>query len=194
MRVIRISIYFLIFFLVSSCGLPYCKKIPFEEEELLWFSSYPEIDTVYFSNNVSTDSLIILKKEINNPKNTCIFDLEGCKWMEGDNEYYANGGYDFMFIHNSVTYYCSFTLQKIADNQSVVSIGFCGQYSLRLPSNKLKNVMIDGTIYRNCCYFDSSVLEEGTHQPVEKIDYLLWSREDGLICYSIEGVIYTALS
>ncbi len=104
--------YLLVLITVSSCGLPYCKKIPFEEEDLLWFSSYIETDTVIYSNSINTDSLIIIKKEINNPKNTCIFDLEGCKWMEGDNEYYANGGYDFLLIHNDVTYYCSFTLQK----------------------------------------------------------------------------------
>ena len=64
---------------VSSCGLPYCKKTPFSNNDLDWMKPYSVGDTLIFFNreNIEFDTLIVTKKTINNPTNKNIFDMEG---------------------------------------------------------------------------------------------------------------------
>ena len=97
---------------VSSCGLPYCKKTPFSNNDLDWMKPYTVGDTLVFFNreNIEFDTLIVTKKTINNPTNKNIFDMEGCNWMEGDNEYKANAEYQIEAYHSGEKYKCLFFL------------------------------------------------------------------------------------
>lgn len=93
-------------YLFHSCGFPYCKKVPFSNEDLEWMVPYSVGDTLFFTSKETnrTDTIIIIEKNIHNPSNTCIFDLEGCNWMEGDNHYNAVASYQFSTYHNGVKY------------------------------------------------------------------------------------------
>lgn len=44
-----IALLIAMFLTVSSCGLPYCKKVPFSEDDLEWMKPYSVGDTLFFT-------------------------------------------------------------------------------------------------------------------------------------------------
>lgn len=102
--------------LLYSCGLPYCKKVLFSKRDLAWMVPYSIGDTIVFRciETSDIDTLIVTNKIVNNPSNSNPFCLEGCNWMEGDNEYKANAEYQFKAIHHGEIYDCLFILEKKA--------------------------------------------------------------------------------
>lgn len=179
---------------VSSCGLPYCKKTPFSNNDLDWMKPYSVGDTLVFFNreNIEFDTLIVTKKTINNPTNKNIFDMEGCNWMEGDNEYKANAEYQIEAYHSGEKYKCLFILEKNCDSKPAeVSLAFWGRYTKKNISTG--NVVKDLTIFPqykwNVVVSDSNLCS-GTHQPVLPITNIYWNRDVGLIGYKISRSLY----
>lgn len=178
---------------VSSCGLPYCIKVPFSENDLNWMKPYSVGDTLIFENseNVEFDTIIVKEKEIFNPSNN-IFDLEGCNWMEGDNEYKAVAGYDFDGYHSGVRYFCGFTIKKNCKSKpAVVSISLFGRYSKHdiSTNNIVKDISIFPQYKINIVVPDSN-LQSGIHQPVRPISSIYWNQEIGLIGYRTSHSLY----
>lgn len=179
---------------VSSCGLPYCKKEPFSDNDLDWMKPYSVGDTLVFANseNVEFDTLIVTKKTINNPSNKNIFDLEGCNWMEGDNEYKANAEYQFEAYHSGERYKCLFILEKNCNSEpAVVSLALFGRYTKKniSTSNIVKDLTIFPQYKWNIVVPDSN-LYSGIHQPVLPITGIYWNREVGLIGYKTSQSLY----
>lgn len=172
---------------VSSCGLPYCKKEPFSDNDLDWMKPYSVGDTLIFFNNENEecDTFIVSKKSINNPSNKNIFDLEGCNWMEGDNEYKAAAEYQFEAYHSGVRYKCLFILEKdCASKPAVVSMGLFGRYTKETVStgNIVKELSAFPQYKWNIIISDSNLFS-GIHQPVLPITEIYWNRDVGLIGY-----------
>lgn len=179
---------------LSSCGLPYCRKVPFSKNDLFWMNPYSVGDTLIFSNieNLEFDTIIVTQKKINNPSNTNVFCLEGCNWMEGDNEYKANAGYSFDIYHSGKKYEGMFILEKESSSEAaVVSFAFCGKYT----KNPIKTTMsakdlLDFTQYKRDLIVTDSNLYSGKHQPVLPVSNIYWNRESGLIGYKISLSYY----
>lgn len=183
-------------YLFHSCGFPYCKKVPFSNEDLEWMVPYSVDDTLFFTSKETnrTDTIIIIEKNIHNPSNTCIFDLEGCNWMEGDNHYNAVASYQFSTYHNGVKYTCLFTLKKECDlKPATISMGFLGQYTKKdISCSSLRSVDNSSlpNKFKDFLIVDSSNLDAGKNQPVSPVSEIYWSRQYGLIGYQIYDSTY----
>lgn len=51
-------------YLFHSCRFPYCKKVPFSNEDLEWMVPYSVGDTLFFTSKETnrTDTIIIIEK------------------------------------------------------------------------------------------------------------------------------------
>lgn len=180
--------------IVSSCGLPYCKKVPFSENDLEWMKPYSVGDTLIFTNSEKEefDTLIVIKKSIDNPSNKNIFDLRGCNWMEGDNEFKAIAVYQFKAYHSGERYKGLFTLGKNCESEpAVLSLGLFGRYTKKISTG---DVVKDSSIFPqykwNIVVTDSD-LHSGIHQPVLPVTCIYWNKDVGLIGYKISQSWYS---
>ena len=169
--------------MLSSCGLPYCKKHQFTQEDLEWISAYNENDTILFRSENKTDTLIIESKEVYNPKNTFIFDCSGCNWILGDNEFYAIASIDFSLIHDSVKYNGGFTIRKIEKYEPAkINLYMGGLYSIDYLEINNHTVTLD----RN------TNAELGKHQLIMNLKEISYSKHEGITTYKmLDGSIYT---
>lgn len=194
MKYIVYIITIMIFSSLKSCGLPYCKKTQFDNNDLEWMSAYDINDTVLFTNTSDVDTLIVTNKTINNPRNTNIFDIEcGCNWLEGDNEYNANAGYDYKLYHSNETFVGILTvLQKKTEKESpTISFSFGGWYSDDISTDSLTNYQLNNHRLNDCIIINNSNAHMGRHQKVINLDYFVWSKSKGLIAYKLKnGEIY----
>lgn len=179
----------------SSCGLPYCKKVPFSKNDLEWLSPYTIGDTIIFVNDKTyeNDTVIVTDKSIYNPSNTNIFDLRGCNWLEGDNEFKAIAVYEFKIIHNQKKFHCMTILEKESnDLPAMISFGFFGKYTNKGYSTKegLGKTPLFPNYEGNIVVTDSN-LHAGKSQLVLPLSELYWNKEKGLLGYQIEDTIYT---
>lgn len=172
---------------LSSCSLPYCKKIPFSKNDLSWMNPYLIGDTLIFANseNIEFDTVIVTRKIINNPSNTNILNLEGCNWMEGDNEYKANAEYEFVIHHSGKIYKGMFILEKINNTDpAVVSFALMGRYTKEpISTSNIVRDLSDFPQYKWNIIVPESNLYSGKHQSVFPISIIYWNRDAGLIGY-----------
>lgn len=171
--------------MLNSCGLPYCKKHQFTQEDLEWISAYNENDTILFRSENKTDTLIIESKEVYNPKNTFIFDCSGCNWIEGDNEFYAIASLDFILIHDGVKYdRGGFIIRKTKkDKPAYISLYIGGLYS---DNENLE--IINNTVTLDI----KTNAHLGKHQPIMGIKEISYSKHEGITTYKmLDGSIYT---
>lgn len=188
-RILPHTVVSLLCAILTGCGLPYCDKTKFTEDELKWMSAYKEGDKLMFYNTATEerDTMQIKKVEIFNPRNTLWFDLEGCNWLEGDNTFHAIARYDFILKHNGVDYRGSFTIRKPdCKEPAKISVAALGNYSSRLSCKSGKQMDDDINSKCNTCItFYKGQFERGLHQPVLDLDYLIWNQQEGLVAYKL---------
>lgn len=178
--------------LLYSCGLPYCKKVLFSKRDLAWMVPYSIGDTIVFRSIETSDidTLIVTNKIVNNPSNSNPFCLEGCNWMEGDNEYKANAEYQFKAIHHGEIYDCLFILEKKSKKECAeISLAFWGKYTINdVP---IKNAQKKVSAYPNnewILLVTDKNLYSGKNQLVRPLSKIYWSRDFGLIGYKISSL------
>lgn len=178
--------------IMMCCGLPYCEKTQFTKDELEWTTPYKEGDVFVMTNeNLSLqDTLIIHDIRINNPRNTFLFDLEGCNWMEGDNKNNAIAVFLFTIIHQSAEYDCIFTLVKDFSNQPAdIFVDILGNYMFDYNPesiNKAKKIKIgDKNIYNEALLIAKDRYRDGQYQKVLPLDYIIWDKKKGLVAYKL---------
>lgn len=146
----------------------------------------------YNNENVEYDTLIITKKTILNPSNKNIFDLRGCNWMEGDNEYNATAVYEFAAYHSGERYECLFVLVKNCSSEpAVLSMGLFGRYTKKdIPTSDVVQDLSAYPQYKWNIVISDSNLSSGIHQPVLPVTCIYWNRDVGLIGYKISQSWY----
>ena len=175
------KIVYLSLFVMLGCGLPYANKTKLSESELDWFP-YEVGNTVLFTCGASIDTMIITETNINNPRNTFIFDTEGIDWIEGNHEYKGNASCKYKLFHNGTCYEgILFVLTKeCANTPAYISISFAGNYSKAISTDSTFTYTSDKL---KCISFDTSELHRGTHQKVLDIRKIIWSKDYGLLEY-----------
>lgn len=178
--------YVFIFILVAlqSCGLPYCKKHKFSEDDVKWVNMYNINDTIlFYSSDNNEDTLIVKNKNMYNPLNTFLFDCRGCNWMEGDNEFYAISSINFVLLHNGNKYDGRFAIEKTEkDLPAKILLSLGGLYS--------KDYL---NVYNNCVTLDrDNNAELGIYQDIIDLKKISYSKENGITTYqTISGRVYT---
>lgn len=182
---------------VSACGLPYCIKYPFSDEDVSWTRIYTEGDTLLFinKNNITMlDTLIVNAKTVYDPSNTCIFDLRGCNWVEGDNEYHASATISMAAYHSGVQYKCLYSLEKFSNTASAAfGLSLFGQYTVKDISTNTTFSNCESVFpnYHDIIVINSSNLTPGLSQPVRPIRTIYWSKGSGLVGYRTTDSFYT---
>lgn len=178
-----------------SCGLPYCKKHPFSEEDLTWMNPYAPGDTIYFQCNElnSIDTMIVKEIKIYNPTNTFIFDLRDCNWMEDDNDVNAYGFCDFDILHNGECFSCVYMITKVCNKKPAeFYIRFLGWFlskDLSTGSTDIKNEKkirpIETLIISDSILQATANLKQRPDIKKLYLKKLYWNRERGLTDYQI---------
>jgi hypothetical protein len=179
---------------MQSCGLPYCKKFQLENEDLLWLTPYEKGDMIIFRSELDRlDTILITDKDITNPSNTCIFDLRGCNWMEGDNEFKASAGFEFIFIHDTVVQKNGidlggiFRIKKHEKNRPALpELSLCELYSRKNTIYKDTSIFLLKKQIVDCLVLHRDECDIGESQPQLGIKSFVWSKRHGLVQYTIE--------
>ena len=176
--------------IMSSCGLPYCKKVPFTDADLAWLNAYAEGDTILFSCNStgSVDTMIVTEAFISNPPNTSIFDLRGCNWLEDNNEIIAVAWYNFDIHHNGEIFDGGFSLKKKCHKKSASYDVYIFGKGKRDNYSKTKPDTINNT---GLLVVNDSILQNLPHRKALPLKEIRWNRDKGLIGYQIGDTEYT---
>lgn len=181
--------------LLYSCGLPYCKKVPFSEEDLTWIDPYTIGDTIIFQCDEvnSNDTMVIKEIDISNPPNTSIFDLSGCNWMEGSNERHAVAIYRFDIFHNEECFNCLYMIKKVCHKKPAeFYISLLGWYLSKNISTGDTITPNDNTMkYVGTIVVSDSILRPKVKHVMPILKNLSWNREKGLISYQIGDNLYS---
>lgn len=179
---------------LSSCGLPYCIKSPFSDEDLGWMRPYSVGDTLIFKDCLSgyVDTVIIREKTINDISNTSIFDLRGCNWMEADNTCNACAYYDFDAFHSGVRYEGSFILHKEAkyDPAEISITIFDRSTKESVSSSNTISYLSVFPNYKDIILIESSNIYSGKRKLTYEINAIYWSKDVGLIGYRTPSCFY----
>ncbi len=174
--------------IVTCCGLPYCDKTKFTEDELTWMEAYSEGETHTFCNqeNGQQDTIHIVNKEIYNPRNTLWFDLQGCNWMEGDNKFNAIAGYSFTIEHQGKSYIGDFTIKKTScDSPAKISVLALDNFSRKVSCNNIVRTYISKSQFITGVKFYTNQFDRGRKRAT--LDYLIWNKKKGLVAYKFIG-------
>lgn len=190
--------------IISSCQ--YCIKEPFTEDELLWLEPFNSGDTLLFCSNPYTsesdfDTILILNKLVNNPKNRFIFDLEekNCecyayRWPFAKNHYYTYGRIMFLLCNDKKQIEGSLVITKglwplvLLDSSYYKGKTYFGvqigdfhegyNWDYSYDNSLITNLCINNEIIKNCIEFSNKDFS------------LIWSRDCGIVCYRINDNNY----
>jgi len=195
----RRELIYKVFFLVlmvgmTACGLPYCKKIKFDENDLLWLNPYEKDDTIIFVSNLDRfDTILVTAKDVYNPSNTFIFDLRGCNCWEGDNEFNAIAGFDLNFIdkdliqENPNVTDGGFSINKVEKGKAAeLSFSFCELYSRKITTDNDTSILLSNKLVSDCISIKKDECDIGQAQSKLNIQDFIWSKQFGLIQYTLE--------
>lgn len=188
-------IFILSLIIMSSCGLPYCKKVPFSETDLTWLDPYSVGDTILFvcEETNSVDTMVITDLDICNPPNTSIFDLRGCNWMEDDNEFNGIANCTFDILHRGEVFDGIFSISKeCSQKPAFFDIIIWGWYpsddiSIGNTIKKSKNGLLKDT---ETLVIKGPLLHRKIHYVLPPVSKLYWNREKGLTEYQIGSATY----
>ncbi len=145
----------------QSCGLPYCRNVPFSDEDLMWIPPYNHGDTLLFycDNKESMDTLVITDVQINDARNRHWYNISDINWMEDDNSYNAIASADFDIKHNGEVFKGAYVLYKSEPNESAEArIHFYGCcVNQRFTLSGKRSLRVNGVDYRNSIIQDSIV-------------------------------------
>ena len=159
-----------------------------------WITHYKINDSIYYvSNTDDTDTLIIKDIQIWNPKNTFPFDPEGHNWIEVGHEYDGIASVDMTLLHSTDTFLISFEIKREKESGPLTnSCNFCewSWIGTRMNPNTLE---IRKHKYKDCICVDIRQMERNEgDQPVIGLKQVIWSKDKGLLQYSLKsGVSYT---
>lgn len=189
-RIIFLIIFLVLFIFFTMCGLPYSKKCILEDDELSWIFSQKENDTLIFycKELNSTDTVIIKEIEIHNPK-TSIPIPEDLGWIEGDHIFKGSGSICFSMKHNSIDFQCLVTIIKENnDSSALFDIAFCGNYLIeQIKINESTEVVYNRESKKDLIIINKHQLETGQSQEIIPVTQIIWSRDSGLLNYSISN-------
>lgn len=181
-------------FALSSCGLPYCIKVPFSESDLVWMSPYQVGDTLIFEDDINfeDDTIIVTRKAIYNPTNTFILDPCGCKWWNGDNEFKALAVYDMEARHKGNSYDGGVTLRKVSDDKpAYISVYIFEMFTNNaIAINNAVAYVADFPQYRQTIVIPKTNLHQGKYFTGIPINAIYWNRDAGLIGYRTPEALY----
>lgn len=175
-----------------SCGLPYCKKVKLTNHDLEWVKHYAKGDSLYFIlNDMEIDTMIVQETSILNPKNTFIFDTEGCNWLEGDNAFYGTARNIMTLRHNGKNTDVWFEITRREKDGDLLCNIIFGSWSWSAsPGMRIspQSYPIKNKRYTDCIV----VGEEDIHlnkigTPIFKVSKLVWSKRFGLLMYEIDN-------
>ena len=175
-----------------SCGLPYCKKIKLTNRDLEWVKQYTKGDSLYFIlNDMKIDTMVVQETRVLNPQNTCIFDTEGCNWLEGDNTFYGTAINIMTLKHNGNDLDVWFEITKREKNGDLLCNIIFGSWSWSaFPGMRLspQSYTIKNKRYTDCIVVDEKdILLNKVGTPIFKLTKLVWSKHFGLLMYEIDN-------
>ena len=184
----------MIIFSLVSCIIPYVHKVKLTDEDLSWITHYKINDSIYYvSNTDDTDTLIVKDIQIWNPKNTFPFDPEGHNWIEVGHEYDGIASVDMTLLHSTDTFFISFEVKRDDESGPLKSsCNFC-EWSWISASMNPKTLEIKKHKYKDCISVDIKQMDRNEgDQPVIGLKQVIWSKDKGLLQYSLKnGISYT---
>lgn len=179
------------------CGYPYCKKVPFTEDELKWTEPYAIGDSIQFVEplNNSIDTLIITDKTTFNPSNTFILDPRGCKWWNGDHEFSAVTAIELSMLHDGHKYKGAFIIQKVCHKKPIMmSTYFMERLADSLYISEIKNnKLVSFVEIEDFTIRDSDFSKEVKPYSIP-LHEIYWNRDKGLTGYKIGDKVYVLKS
>lgn len=179
---------------MTACGLPYCKKVKFDENDLMWLNPYEKGDSIIFASNLDRfDTIVVTAKDIFNPSNTFIFDLRGCNCWEGDNEFNAIASFGLNFIDKDIIQKNPnitdgfFSVEKFEKGKAAeLSFSFCELYPRKISSENDTSILLNNKLIQYCIYIRRDECDIGQRQSKLNIQNYIWSKQFGLVQYTLE--------
>ena len=183
----KLFLYLITTILLCSCGIPfYCKKFPFDNDDLCWVDVYTESDSVFFESEGRIDTLIVLEKGITDV-NGISFPFTECNWAEGQNSLHASAFTDFLLLHGGQSYQGGLSIHKDSlEYPASCTIVFGRRFSYNNDAGKLMRVLFENHICDDCIIVD----EKNSHPGYSKdaiVKRIVWSKSKGLLQYTLNG-------
>lgn len=185
------------FFLVLCTGGPYEIKSRFNANEKIWLDTYKINDTIIFLCAVTgkKDSIIIKERYYYSPF-TKIPIAEDFRWLSGNHNYYAIGGFDMIILHDEKKYDGGFIIKKTSSNENIAAESsiwiFNDYYDLKVSLDSVQHLQLNKAI-EECIVFKSFKRNNNIRNSnclIGNVDSVTWSKNKGLLQYSVDGYKY----
>ena len=175
---------FVFIFLFSSCL--YREIHLFNSDDLTWLSPYEQGDTVLFTSECQTDTMIVTKASLYN--STSIFRKD-----EGHSVYNANGGFHCSMKHGNQLIKCRYRFSKRKEDEIIVYLRVHERYYAEKQKDiYLQKVCCNGKEYDDVIVIDDSNSETNEYKKSLNSEYFIYSKSRGLLQYKyLNGEVYT---
>ena len=179
------SKYWLLLALVLSSCI-YREIHLFNSDDLTWLSPYEQGDTVLFTSECQTDTMVVTKASLYN--STSMFRKD-----EGHSVYNANGGFHCSMKHGNQLIKCRYRFSKRKEDEIIVYLRVHERYYEEKQKDiHLQKVCYNGKEYDDAIVIDDSNSETKDYDKLLQNDYFIYSKSKGLLQYKyLNGDVYT---
>ena len=155
----------------------------FSEKDLEWMEPYRDGDTVLFTSDAGTDTMLVAQH---------LYTIPELLGIHCFSNFYASGTYVNTICQKERHIICRFIISKVSDNYVKMVNNFNRRYSddnVRLCDTS--KVVVKGYMYKDAILMNddnSSISQESENN----CEYFIWSKSKGLLQYKyLNGDVYT---